>query len=130
MLHGRCKNGESCPRSHAQLGQRDLNALWDAARVLYPKEFKDGGEQASASVPTGRLPICRFLNTRTGCHWDDKCKWPHNNSDAEQKRALKARADEAANGAQAPAATGLQDTSCDPDSTWTVPPEGTWVPHW
>ena len=130
VLHGRCRNGSSCPRDHTALKPHDLNALWDAAKELYPSEFRDRGADSPANGQGGKETICKHLKSHAGCTWGDSCQWLHNWSAAEQARVQKVRA--ARLGVDSPRsqpAGGVHAQAHDPDGAWSGWPLGDFVPQ-
>ena len=131
VLHHRCRLGDRCPRDHRQLSQRDINALWYAAREHYPGEFNEGGGASPANSQANgqkNMAICRYLNTKSGCSYGDLCQWPHDSSQKERTRAQKVRATRDAE--QSPAnrvAPGAHAYCYDPDSAWYGWPEALWA---
>ena len=130
VLHDRCTNPK-CSRDHSDMSKKDLDSLWWAARTLLPHEFRES-EGASAKDPKGlqKVPICKFLQSQTGCFYGTACQWPHSNDPREVERARKVRAGRSANQSAGRAAGGVHAQLWDPDNPWaewTGPSsEGAW----
>ena len=125
VLHGRCKNPK-CTRDHSDMSQKDLDSLWWAAKELFPHEFRDEPGDASAKDPKriAAVPICKFLQSQTGCYYGSRCQWPHSHDPQEVARAQKVRAARSANQPSGRAAGGVHAQLWDPDhnpwATWTA----------
>ena len=119
VLHGRCRLGEACTRDHTKLNQADTALLWNAAKELYPREFR-GVENGPTADPKqkGDPPFCKFLETETGCHWGDKCQWRHDESRAELLRARKIRAERIRGPSRGQPSGGVHAQAWDPDNPW------------
>ena len=124
VLHNRCRNGDSCPRDHTPLGQSDLNALWHAAKELYPSEFRPRSGDSPASGQGAKEQLCMHLKAQKGCTWGDRCQWLHDWTAQEYARVQKVRAERL--GAESPRnlpAGGVHAQAYDPDAAWSGWPQ-------